>query len=132
MAKLLYVDDEFPLVKVFTKKFEEEGYKVESASDGEEALTKVTEFMPDIILLDIKMPKLSGLEVLKKLKADEKTKHIPVIMLTNQSVEKVELDAAIGMGAVSYLVKADTPLSELTQKVKEVLGGYLKETSKMF
>lgn len=85
-----------------------------------------------MVLLDIKMPKMSGVEVLKKLKEDESTKHIPVIMLTNQSEEKVDMDVAISMGAVSYLVKSDVALAEVLKKVREVIGGHTKSESKMF
>ena len=117
---------------MFAKHDDDDGFEVETASDGEEALRKIQETNPDLVLLDIRMPKLSGLEVLKKLKSQDTTKHIPVIMLTNQGEEQVDMDAAISMGAASYLVKSDTALEEVLQKVREVLGGHTKSETKMF
>ncbi len=122
MSKIFYADDEHLLLKVFTKRFIDEGFEVDSASDGEEALTKITKFKPDVVLLDVKMPKLSGMDVLEKLKKDNATKHIPVVILTNQSMEKADLDSAYNMGAIAYLVKTDTTLDELVKKVKAILA----------
>ncbi|HUQ85276.1 MAG TPA: response regulator [Candidatus Limnocylindrales bacterium] len=95
MAKILYVEDEDLLVQVFSDALKNEGFTVESATDGEVALIKVDEFHPDLSLLDVKLPKLNGIEVLKKLKEKEETKHIPVIMFTNQGDKTVDVEAAI-------------------------------------
>lgn len=132
MAKILYVDDEQILRDVYNEEFRNQGYEVASASNGVEALKVVQEFHPDLILMDVKMPQMDGLTTLEKLKKDDATKHIPVIMLSNQSEEKPDVEAAIKMGAVSYLVKANVTLKEILDKVREVLGGYVKEETKMF
>jgi len=132
MAKLLYVDDEQILRDVYVEAFTNQGYEVDSASDGEEAIIKAVEFKPNIILMDVRMPKMDGLTALAKLKENEATKHIPVIMLSNQSEEKSGAETAIKTGAVSYLIKANSNIKEIVDKVREVLGGYVSEDVKFF
>lgn len=119
--KILIVDDERIILDPISEKFREEGFDVETASDGEEGLKKALEILPDLILLDVVMPKMNGLEMLAKLREDEKGKDIKVIVLTNvNEVEKVE-DAAKA-GASEYLVKVEWSLENLIKKVKGKLG----------
>src|SRR5258707_199648 len=89
---ILLVDDDLTLREMYEERFKAEGFSVETAKDGEEALQKATELHPNIILLDIMMPKINGLDVLKKLKEQDDTKAIPVIVLTAliQDREKLE------------------------------------------
>lgn len=118
--KILIVDDEELVIKALTEKLEAEGFAVESAKDGEEALLKVSQTHPDLILLDIIMPKLDGISVLKKLKIADATKNIPVIILTNLYEDKKvvqELEA----GATEYLIKVDHTLPDIINKVKNKL-----------
>ncbi len=91
------------------------------AHDGEEGVKAAMKEIPDLILLDVLMPKLDGFEALKKLKADEGTKNIPVIMLTNLG-QKEDIDKGIQSGAVDYLIKAHFVPAEAVDKIRKVLG----------
>lgn len=131
MAKILLVDDDPLLVRMYQTKFELDGNVVEYASNGEECLTKAKSFGPDLILLDIMMPVMDGLTALSKLKKDSSTKNIPVIMLTNVSVSDTDTAKGLEIGAVAYLVKASYTPKEVVQKVKEILGGSVRELPKV-
>lgn len=130
MAKILLVDDDQLLVRMYQKKLENDGYEVAVADDGDVAIQKVKEFNPDLILLDIMMPKVNGYEVLKNLKASKTTKDIPVILLTNVGSSDEDLQKGMNLGAVAYLVKAGNRPDVVVSKVKEVLSGYVRETPK--
>lgn len=127
MAKVLLIDDDNLLVRMYGKKFESEDHTVSTASDGEEGLEKAESETPDLILLDIMMPEMDGVEVLEKLKSNDKTKKIPVVMLTNLGSSEANIDKCLDLGAVSYLIKADYTPKEVVQKVKEILAGYTKD-----
>ena len=98
-----------------------EGFEVSLASDGEKGLKLIKEKNPDLVLLDIIMPKMDGFEVLKQIKADKKTKSIPVILLTNLS-QKDEVKKGLELGAVDYLIKAHFMPSEVVKKIKSALA----------
>jgi DNA-binding response OmpR family regulator len=120
MKKILFIEDEAALQKTFRDILEKEGYQMISALDGESGLRLAKSQKPDLILLDLILPKKDGFEVLKELKEDEATKGIPVIVLTNlEDIESVE--KAIELGATTYLVKAQYTLEEVIQKVKKAL-----------
>lgn len=119
--KILIVDDEELVVKVLTRKLKEEGFEVYAAYDGHEALLKVAKDKPDLILLDIIMPKLDGISVLKKLKAQDQTKNIPVIILTNLYDDK-KVAEVLRTGNTDYLIKVEHPVNEIIRKVKEKLA----------
>ncbi|GAH19128.1 unnamed protein product [marine sediment metagenome] len=121
MKKILFVEDESALQKTFGERLSQEGYEMISALDGEIGLRLAKTKKPDLILLDLILPKVNGFEVLKKLKAEVETKDIPVIVLTN--LEGIgDVDKAIEMGATTYLVKADYSLEEVVEKIKKALG----------
>lgn len=124
MAKILIVDDDPLLVRMYQKKLENDGYTVDSADDGIKALEKVTEFAPNLILLDIMMPKMNGLEVLTQLKDNKVTEGIPIILLTNVGSSDGDVERGLELGAVAYLVKASNRPKEVVEKVKEILAGY--------
>ena len=118
--KILFIEDESALQKTIGDFLNEKGYKVISALDGEIGLKLAKKEKPDLILLDLILPKIPGLEVLKKIKEDEETKKIPVIILTN--VESLnEVEKAISLGATDYLVKAEYSLEEIFKKIKKAL-----------
>lgn len=118
--KLLIVEDDVILQKALQEFLNGEGFEISVASDGEEGINKAKEIIPDIVLLDIILPKKDGYEVLADLKHDEKTKQIPIILLTNLgSLNDVE--KAIELGATTYLVKSDYKLEEVAKKIKETL-----------
>lgn len=119
-GKILIIEDEEVLVNMYETKFISEGYEVIKANNGEEGLKKTTEEKPDIILLDIILPKIDGFMVLKKIKADESVKNIPIILLTNLGQDE-DIKKGKEEGAIDYLVKANLTPSEVVDKVKEVL-----------
>lgn len=131
MAKILIVDDDPLLVRMYQTKFEGDGNEVVTASDGHEGLEKVASEKPDIVLLDIMMPKMDGLETLRRIKADASIKTTPVIMLTNVSSSEADSNEGLELGAVAYLVKADYTPKEVVQKVKEILAAYKRELPKV-
>jgi len=119
--KILIVEDEEPMLRSLSDKFSDEGFDVVVAKDGEEALEVALTTAPDIILLDIILPKMDGMTMLKKLREDEKGANVPVILLTNLDYS-VGVAKAIESGAYDYLVKTDWSLEDVVNKVKEKLG----------
>ena len=120
MKKILFIEDEAALQKTFGDILGQEGYQMVSAMDGEEGLRLVKSEKPDLILLDLIMPKVNGFEVLKRLKEDEETKDIPVIVLTNLEGTG-DVEKALELGATTYLLKANYTLDGVLQKIKKAL-----------
>jgi len=118
--KILLVEDDTFLVEMYTTKFELEGFEVVSAEDGKRGLELAKKENPDVILLDILMPKMDGFEVLDELKADAATKDVPVILLTNLG-QQDDIKKGFEKGAVGYLVKAHFMPSEVVDKIKGIL-----------
>lgn len=119
--KILIVEDDTFLAGIYANKFEREGFKVFLATDGEAGLKTAKKEMPDIMLLDILLPKLDGFEVLEKIKGDAVTRVIPVILLTNLG-QKEDVDKGLKLGAADYLIKAHFMPAETVEKVKKVLA----------
>lgn len=119
MKRILLVEDEKNIVRVVTYNLEREGYQVSTAKDGEEALEKARRESPDLILLDLMLPKMDGLEVCRQLKAQPKTAHLPIIMLTAKTQEADRI-VGLEMGADDYIPKPFSP-RELVARVKAVL-----------
>ena len=119
--KILIVEDEETLYKVIKEEFEEKGYKIKIAVDGASVMEKAKNFSPDIIILDIILPKEDGLQVLAELKADPVLKSIPVIMLSNLS-EAESIKKALTLGAVDYFVKTQYSIYEIIEKVEKYIG----------
>lgn len=118
--KILLVEDDSFLLGMYATKFEMEDFKVVMAEDGEKAVRLAAKEMPDIILLDIILPKVNGFEVLRQIKDNRMTATIPVILLTNLS-QKDEIEQGLKMGAEDYLIKAHFMPSEVVDKIKKVL-----------
>jgi DNA-binding response OmpR family regulator len=118
--KVLIVDDDTFLSGIYATKLELEGFQVVTARDGEEGLKMAASEKPDIVLLDVLMPKLDGFETLKRLKQEDATKGIPVIMLTNLG-QKEDIEQALEAGAQDYLIKAHFVPAEAVEKIKAVL-----------
>lgn len=118
--KILMAEDEEALRELYKLRFDCENFEVVYAKDGEEALEKALTLKPDIILLDIMMPKKSGMEVLEELKKNPQTSNIPVIMLSVLLNEKVRQDA-LSLGA-SYLIKGQVQPHGVVEMIKEKLG----------
>lgn len=120
MKKILIADDRSEVVELVKVALEGENYQILSASDGREALEKIRKMRPDLILLDIIMPKMDGFEVLENLTNNSKTKDIPVIMLTAKG-QKVDEQKGRRLGAQDYVVKPFSP-SHLLNKIEEMLA----------
>lgn len=119
--KILFIEDEAALQKTFGDVLGQEGYNIVGAMDGETGLNMAKTGKPDLILLDLVLPKMHGFEVLKHLKEDEETKDIPIIVLTNLEAMG-DVEKALELGATTYLVKASYTLEEVVQKIKKALG----------
>ncbi|MFA6255066.1 MAG: response regulator [Patescibacteria group bacterium] len=121
MAKVLVAEDDQFLSKAYSAKLKKSGFEVMLANDGEEVMQKVKTEKPDIILLDLIMPKKDGFEVLAELKKDEKLKKIPVVVLSNLGQEE-DITRGKKLGAVGYLVKSNIPISAVVEKINQILG----------
>jgi CheY-like chemotaxis protein len=121
MKKILLIEDEELLISVLQRKLSNEGYEVLVARDGEEGLKTMEQALPDLILLDIIMPKKDGFAVLEDMSKDENLRKIPVIIISN-SGQPVELDRAKRLGAKDWLVKTEFDPQEVADKVAKQIG----------
>src|SRR3989344_7436695 len=126
MSKILIVEDDPLMSRLYERVFKFEGYEVDVAMNGREGLEKVRAFAPSIIVLDIMMPEMNGLEVLDKLKADPDTRKIPVVVLTNLAGTR-DAQVALTKGAVKYIIKSEYEPKQVADMVKEVLKGYTRD-----
>tara|TARA_B100000745_G_scaffold293405_1_gene235274 strand:- start:546 stop:923 length:378 start_codon:yes stop_codon:yes gene_type:complete len=115
---LLVIEDELPQRKALCEKFGNEGFATLEAQNGEEGLEMALKEKPSVIVLDVFMPRLNGIEMAHKLRQDEWGKDVPVIILSNMSdMERVQ--QAMEEGIFNYYVKSDTPIDSIVEKVKE-------------
>jgi DNA-binding response OmpR family regulator len=122
MAKILLVEDDVNLREIYSARFAAESYQVITASDGEEALATAVRERPDLIVLDVMMPKISGFDVLDILRSTPETKETKVIMMTALSQES-DRQRGESLGANKYLIKSQVTLEDVVNAVKEQLGG---------
>ena len=120
MKKILIIEDEEVLLGLLQERLVQEGYQVDIAKDGQEGLGKIRKFKPDLILLDIIMPKMGGFEVMEEVNKDEELKTIPIIIVSN-SGQPVELERAKKLGVRDWLIKTDFDPQEVIDKVKKQL-----------
>src|SRR4029077_15747407 len=123
LVDVLLVEDDPSVLEMYRLKLELDGYRVNTALDGEEGLKKAGDLAPDIIFLDIRLPKMDGLEVLRKLRAQEKTRDIPVIILSNYDEEDL-VARGLRLGAHEYLIKARPPPTTLSEGIEIWLKKY--------
>ena len=119
--KLLIVEDDKFLLDLLKKGFTDQGIDIDIAIDGEDALDKISKNPPDLILLDLILPKVDGFEVLERIKKDPESSKIPVIILSNLG-QKEEIERGLKLGAEDYLVKASFPLEQIVAKVKKTFN----------
>ena len=119
--KIIIIEDEKILLNLLEKKLSRAGYQVAVAKDGQTGLAKIKEFKPDLILLDIIMPKMGGFEVIEAVKQDEVLRDIPIIIISN-SGQPVELDRAKKLGVADWLIKTDFDPNEVVIKANEQLS----------
>ncbi len=117
---ILIVDDDLTLLEMYVERIKAEGAVVLQAHDGEEALIQAKESHPSLVLLDIMMPKINGLDVLKKLKEDSETKEIPVLILSALADDERH-KVARELGAVDYIVKSETLPVDVIAKMNKAL-----------
>lgn len=121
-VKVLFIEDDPAVAEMYKLKLELDGYTVTVARDGEEGLKMATEAPPDIIFLDTRLPKMDGFAVLEQLRASDRTKEVPVIILSNYG-ERELVDRGLKLGALEYLIKSQTTPANLSRGVE----GWLKE-----
>ena len=123
MAKILLVEDDLTLLEMYQTKFDMEGHEVRTAVNGEECLQILDDFRPDLILLDILMPKVNGFHVLKEIKKHPELRQIPVILLTNLGEAEVDMneELAKALGVNDYLIKSRHTPDEVVAKADRVL-----------
>ena len=121
MPKILLVEDDETLSKMYQKKLEFEGFEVVTAFDGNEGIKKATSGVPDLILQDIMLPGIDGFGVIKQLKEAEKTKNIPIIILTNLGTSETFIDEAKILGVRQYLIKYKTSADDVVKAIKKEL-----------
>ncbi len=120
MATVLIVDDDPFITRLVRMKVEQLGHTVETARDGEEGLVRAEEVHPDLILLDLMMPRMNGLEMCRRLRARDDGKRVPVVMLTAKAQER-DIEAGFAAGATDYLIKPFSP-RELQARVRAMLA----------
>ena len=118
---VLVVEDDVILANMYTQKLETENYGVEVCYDGAEGYEKIKLDKPSVVIMDLLMPNMNGFEVLQKVKADEKLKNTPIILLSNVAAPG-EAQKALNAGASAYFVKAETKPSDIVAKVKDLLS----------
>lgn len=119
--KILLVEDDAALAEVYKSRLELEGFELKHVANGEEALSAAIEFRPDLIVLDVMMPKINGFDVLDILRNTPETTNIHVIMLTALSQPK-DKERADELGADDYLVKSQVVISDVVDRIKHHLG----------
>lgn len=120
VPKILIIEDDPYVQRMYKRMFSFKEYDLQIASEGTQGITSAMQFKPDLILLDIMLPGMNGLEVLEKLKNDEQTKNIPVLMLTNLG-DELSIEKANQLGADSYMVKADFTPQQVIEAVDKRL-----------
>lgn len=115
--KLVLVEDEEILQGVLKEKFEEAGFKMSIAADGEAAISLIRKINPKIVILDLLLPKKDGFAVLQELKASSELKNIPVVVLSNLGQDE-EIKRALSLGAIDYFVKTQHPIKEVIEKIR--------------
>lgn len=119
--KILIIDEDRFLRKIYKNKFFKAGFEFREAISGDEGLNKVYSEKPDLVLLDLMLPKRSGFDVLIELKRNKSTRKIPVIILSNLAQEE-DIKRVLSLGAIDYLIKTDVSLSDVIDRVKECLA----------
>lgn len=118
---ILLVEDDRFILEMYAEKMQKAGFKVEVAEDGTAAFNKAKEVIPDVILLDIIIPKMDGFEVLKAIKSEINLKNIPVVLLTNLG-QKQSIEKGLKAGASDYIIKAHFTPSEVLNKIEQIIS----------
>ena len=125
-TRVLVIEDDRFLQKILLMKFVAEGFVVQGASDGEDGLKQMLAEPPDLVVLDLILPKMNGFEVLTEMKTNSITKNIPVVILSNLGQEE-DIRRVMELGALEFLVKSNHSIMEVVGKVKEVYAKHLNK-----
>lgn len=122
MSKVLLVEDDQILARLYQAKFQKEGFEIKLSFDGQEGFDSMKSFSPDLVILDLIMPKVDGFSFLQKVKDDSELskRGTPILVLSNLGQE-ADIKKAIDMGAKDFFVKADVSLSQMVEKVRKYL-----------
>jgi|SRR3989344_414261 len=120
MPKILIIEDDPLIIKIYTTRLTADGYQVLSAENGQDGLKLALAEIPDLILLDIMMPKIDGFGVIQKLKTEDRLKDKPILAYTNLSLED-EIKRAKDLGVSEYIIKANVSPTEIVEKIKSYL-----------
>ena len=121
MKKILLIEDDSFIIDIYITKLKEVGFSVQSAVNGEEALVKIKQSRPDLVLLDIVLPQVTGFEFLQEIKSMPELKNVPVIVLSNLG-QKKEVEKGLSLGAAKYLIKAHYTPTEVVEEIRTVLN----------
>ncbi len=121
MKKILLVEDDNFIIDIYITKLKEVGFSVQSAVNGEDALAKIKQSSPDLVLLDIVLPQVTGFEFLQEIKSMPELKNVPVIVLSNLG-QKKEVEKGLSLGAAKYLIKAHYTPTEVVEEIRTVLN----------
>ena len=126
-VRVLLVEDDAALAQMYRVKLERDGYTVQVAGDGVEALSMLTGDLPDLIFLDVRLPGMDGLTFLERLRGDSRTKNVPVVIVSNYSEEEL-VERGLQLGALEYLIKSQTTPGQLSQGVPDWTRPYVYPT----
>lgn len=121
MKKIVIIEDDLAISQMYRMKFETDGFEVYLADNGQSGVDLVKTVQPNIVLLDLLMPELSGHQTLAEIRADQNIANTPVIILTNTESEQAEIEAQ-QLGIEAYIIKANETPTQVVAKTKEVLG----------
>ena len=120
MTKIAIIEDDAMIAQMYQMKFELDGFFVEISNNGSDGLKMLDDFKPDLLLLDIQLPEISGIEVLKKLRQKANFKNLPIILLTNSDRSEIPENSE-PLKSANYIVKANLTPRQVVEKVKETL-----------
>jgi len=123
-VRVLLVEDDTALAQMYRVKLERDGYTVHVAGDGEEALNLLNGDLPDLIFLDVRLPRMDGLTFLERIRRSDRTKNLPVVIVSNYSEEEL-VSRGIQLGALEYLIKSQTTPGQLSQGVPDWTRPYV-------
>jgi two-component system phosphate regulon response regulator PhoB len=125
-VRVLLVEDDTALAQMYRVKLERDGYTVQVAGDGEEALSVLANELPDLIFLDVRLPRMDGLTFLERVRASDRTRNLPVVIVSNYSEEEL-VARGLQLGALDYLIKSQTTPGQLSQGVRDWSRPYVYE-----